>query len=88
MVETDENGNQHIVLIDFGFATKFLDENGSHVSDIELKDTFRGNILFCSLDQMEFKVTSRKDDLISLIYMLLFILNDFALPGITDETFR
>jgi hypothetical protein len=37
---------------------------------------------------MEFKVTSRKDDLISLVYMMLFILNDFALPGINDVTFR
>lgn len=30
---------------------------------------------------MDFKYTSRKDDMISLCYLLLFMLNDLKLPG-------
>ena len=31
---------------------------------------------------MEFKYTSRKDDMISLCYMMIYILNRNAFPGI------
>ena len=38
--------------------------------------------MFSSYDQMNFKPTSRKDDLHSLCYMLLYLLNDLRLPGL------
>jgi hypothetical protein len=31
---------------------------------------------------MDFKMTSRKDDMISLCYLLFYILNEFEMPGI------
>ena len=77
MIERDQNDKQHVVLIDFGFAEKYIDKNDIHISDIELKDSFRGNILFSSLEQMQFKTTSRKDDLVSLCYMIMYLLNEF-----------
>ena len=43
--------------------------------DIERKN-FRGNMMFASIDQMEFKKTSRRDDLASLAYMILYLMND------------
>jgi hypothetical protein len=35
---------------------------------------------------MEFKVTSRRDDFISLLYMLFHILNNFKTPGLNYST--
>ena len=34
---------------------------------------FNGNLAFCSKNAMNFSVTSRRDDLISLTYMLLYM---------------
>ena len=77
MVDTD-NGNDgqvNIVLIDFGFAAKFIDKDYNHVCENQEKESFRGNILFSSWNQMNFKITSRRDDLISLANMMLYMLN-------------
>ena len=34
---------------------------------------------------MEFKYTSRKDDMVSLCYMMLYLLNDLNLPGFKED---
>lgn len=59
-------------LVDFGFAERYRKKNG------ELKDQkdisfFRGNMVFASLTQFNFKTTSRRDDLISLGYLLVYL---------------
>jgi serine/threonine protein kinase len=33
MVQADESGNFYPVLIDFGFAAKYIDESGSHFDE-------------------------------------------------------
>jgi hypothetical protein len=43
-----------------------------------------GNIHFSSLRQMLFNNTSRKDDLVSLVYLLLSLLNGFIIPSELD----
>jgi len=50
-----------IRLVDFGFAAKFM-ENGKHIPEEEV-DVFRSNMIFASVNQFEFKVSSRRDDL-------------------------
>ena len=40
MLEEDQEGNSQIVLIDFGFANKYVDEFGCHISDEDLKENF------------------------------------------------
>lgn len=62
-------------LVDFGFATKYLDSKGKHIKEGKV-NVFRGNIMFASLNQMKFDVTSRRDDLISVCYILVYLLND------------
>ena len=37
---------------------------------------FQGNLLFSSVSQMKFLKTSRRDDFISLFYMIVYLLND------------
>ena len=39
-------------------------------------------MIFASLNQLRFLTTSRRDDLISLCYMLVFLLNKGSLPDI------
>lgn len=66
-------------LIDFGFTTKFMATKNVHLDVAETK-SFRGNLLYSSYDQMQFKTTSRKDDLISACYLMLTLLNGNVFP--------
>ena len=47
--------NTSLHLIDFGFATRFADKStGKHLPQSDV-DTFRGNMIFGSLNQLNFK---------------------------------
>ena len=43
-------GTGKVTLIDFGFATSYLDEDGRHIGDSATNDAFKGNILCASYD--------------------------------------
>lgn len=43
---------------------------------------FKSNIKYSSLNQMEFKPSSRKDDMTSLFYIFISLLNGNKMPGI------
>ena len=45
-------------------------------------------MLFASVNQLEFKRTTRRDDLISLSYLLLFLLNNCDFPCMSDDIFE
>ena len=62
-----------LFLVDFGFATKYQDKIG-HLKP-QVLDVFRGNIMTASVDHMNYQSTSRRDDLKSLFYNALFLLN-------------
>lgn len=74
------NGRDDIHMVDFGFASKYV-ENGKHVSRQEV-DNFRGNMIFASLNQLKFYNTTRRDDLQSLCYMLIYLVNQGQITGI------
>lgn len=61
-------------LIDFGLVTNYLDEDGQHIADGK-EDKFKGSMLFASKYAFNFVCTSRRDDLISLVYNLVFFLD-------------
>ena len=76
-------------LIDFGLCTNYLDENGNHIAKSALG--FRGNIAFSSPNAMMNNSTSRRDDLVSLAYLLLYLHNStLAFFGInqTESEFQ
>lgn len=77
--------SEHVTLIDFGLATKYKNENKSHIKDTEHTDMFKGNIHFSSLDQMNFYKTSRKDDIISLFLMMVWLLNGNQFVGKPED---
>ena len=44
--------------------------------------------MFASIDQMDFKETSRRDDLASLAYMMLYLMNEQNLPGLDSKAMQ
>ena len=66
----------HVTLIDFGFASSYLNPDGSHITDDAMKQTFQGSIAYATFDQMNFFQTSRKDDIITAFYILVQQLNN------------
>ena len=63
-------------LIDFGLCLKFVNDQGLHIGEDEQVSEFKGNIMFATVRQLEFKKPSRKDDLLSLGYMLIYLFNN------------
>ena len=73
-----------IKIIDFGLITRFLDDTGSHKHQ-QFENRFSGNQYFASYDHLKMLTTSRKDDLISLCYVLVCLI-DFDLHYQKDAT--
>ena len=61
-------------LIDFGLLTKYKDNNGQHIQN-GIEDKFRGSLLFASKYAFNYVRPSRRDDMISLVYLLVFFLD-------------
>lgn len=60
-------------MIDFGFARKYRDSEGIHDSEV-YSGLFRGSLRFASLNAHAGKQLSRRDDMESLCYMLLYLI--------------
>lgn len=81
-------------LIDFGIAQRFLSEDGKHRPMRENAE-FVGNLIFCSKNifaeisntcEIYYVIAqSRRDDIIGLSYLLLFLLNG-QVPWIRDKS--
>lgn len=62
-------------LIDFGLATPYLQTN-DHGEKVHIKKTFKtfqGNLAFSSKNAFNEVTLSRRDDLLSLVYMLIYL---------------
>jgi len=68
-----------VYLIDFGLAQTYYREDGSH-TEKEYVRKFSGNFLFASLNSCRGNNKSRRDDIESVIYILIYLLNDNYLP--------
>ena len=68
-----------IYLIDFGLSQTYLNENGQHFEK-EYVRKFSGNFLFASLNSCRGNNKSRRDDIESAIYIMIYLLNDNYLP--------
>ena len=74
MLNNSIDGLLKVTLIDFGFAKKF--EGLREDTEVD----FEGNFLFASRSQLEFRATFPKDDLHSLCYLLIYLLNGCNFP--------
>lgn len=69
-------------LTDFGFSTPYM-RAGEHIKE-DTVSRFVGNMMFASGNAFNFRPTSRRDDLISLSYLLVYLLNPNQLTFIKE----
>ena len=74
-------------LIDFGMCERYLDSAGNHIKESETVPEFRGNLTFASVGQLEFRKSSPKDDLMSLGYLIVYLLNNSQMPFKFNQMF-
>ena len=73
MLNNSRNGELFVTLNDFSHCTnKDQDDQGSKLSVV--------NLLFSSYNQMSAKKTTAQDDLISLCYLMFYLLEEENLP--------
>lgn len=65
--------NNNIFLIDFGLSTFFIDENGKHI-ECSKKDFIVGSSNYISHNIHDGNTPSRRDDLISIGYIYMYLL--------------
>ncbi|KAK6912009.1 Protein kinase domain, partial [Dillenia turbinata] len=63
-----------LFLVDLGLATKWRDAAGMHVEYDQRPDVFRGTVRYASVHAHLGRTGSRRDDLESLAYTLIFLL--------------
>lgn len=63
-----------IKIIDFGLAMKYVTETGQHIPATKER-FFQGNLIFASKHCFNLLTHSRRDDLISLSYLLLYLID-------------
>ncbi len=63
-----------IYLIDFGISQKYQDENLNHLPFKE-NVNFKGNVIFSSKNAFAHYSLSRRDDIISFVYLIIFCIN-------------
>lgn len=73
----DNRGVLH--LIDFGLSQCYLNQDGSHI-ERKFTNSFSGNFIFASVNSFMGYTKSRKDDLESALYLVVFLLNSHYLP--------
>jgi len=79
----DLEAEPEVYLIDFGFAGKYTqDDSKTHIDSGSQTEMFEGNLLFASSNQMNFMRTSRRDDIISVFYLIIYLINGSAFSGL------
>lgn len=68
-----------LYLTDFGLVSSFLDQDGTHIKK-ERVEQFEGNFLFASLNSCRYYNRSRRDDIESALYLLIYLINRQKLP--------
>ena len=68
-----------IYLIDFGLTSSYVNNSEQHIEK-EFIRNFSGNFLFASLNSCRGFNKSRRDDVESLFYMLIYLINEEYLP--------
>lgn len=68
-----------LYLIDFGLTYTYLDEQGAHIKKKQLYK-FSGNFNFAALNSCRGFNKSRRDDIESAFYVLIYLINNQTLP--------
>ena len=76
LIGKDHNGEHIIYLIDFGFAKKYRSSRGNHVK-YSVKNPIIGTPNYSSLNAMKGVEQSRRDDLESFCYIIIYFFKGF-----------
>jgi casein kinase 1 len=63
-----------IFMIDFGLSTRYVDDNNNHV-EMECNVPYEGTLAFATRNAIMGVTRSRRDDIISLSYVLIYLLD-------------
>lgn len=74
-----------LYLIDFGLSYSYLKIDGQH-KEKKYTGNFSGNFLFASLNSCRGNNKSRRDDVESALYIMIYLLNDKYLPWLELES--
>jgi len=77
------NKKDILYLIDLGFCKRYYNDDGKHISNKRIKNLI-GTPLFVSLNIHRMNQPSRRDDLESIIYIILFLLNKLTWLNLLD----
>lgn len=73
MVDNIESKSQRIMITNFENCVDYLTNDGKHVSQ-GIVEKFNGNLVIASVHALNLQVLSRRDDLISLTYLLVYLI--------------
>tara|TARA_Y100000816_G_C26065940_1_gene560205 strand:+ start:501 stop:1295 length:795 start_codon:yes stop_codon:yes gene_type:complete len=65
--------NNDIYIIDFGLSTFYFNDDGEHIENTKIKSIV-GSLKFSSIFVNQLNTPSRRDDIISIFYILLLLL--------------
>tara|TARA_R110002012_G_scaffold90277_1_gene220851 strand:- start:1983 stop:2801 length:819 start_codon:yes stop_codon:yes gene_type:complete len=68
--------NKDLKIIDFGLAKQYMDKNGNHKCN-KKHSNITGTLRYISKYVHEGNSPSRRDDIISIIYILIYLFNSF-----------
>lgn len=70
--DLDSDKTMRARLIDFGISKRYKNSDGIHVEN-KLENSFTGSLWFTSPHVMDLCPPTRRDDMISLIYLLMYV---------------
>ena len=68
-----DNGFGKLIIIDFGLSKRYVDQKGNHIKRVDNRP-FRGTLRYCSINMHMGVENSRRDDLESLGYVLIYLM--------------
>ena len=75
LIKKSEEGSElRVVLIDLDNCSDYKTADGKHIPSEGTEKNFRGNLAMASVNAMNYKKLSRRDDFISLSYMLIYMI--------------
>ena len=68
----EDNLFQSLIIADFGLSQKFVDSRGNH-DPYYFTNKAIGTLKFCSVNSLKGLKLTRRDDLISVLYILVYL---------------
>ena len=72
--KVDNEQAPRVVLVNLDNCSDFLTTDAKHIPNDDNEENFRGNLAMASVNAMNHQKMSRRDDLISLSYMLIYMI--------------